>query len=91
MSKVLASQEAVQTVQDILRTLNQLQTTIQDLDSRGKTLSNPEVWDGAEARAFRGEWPGMASKLRELEDTLEQISREAQRTIDEIIRAGGGL
>ncbi|MDQ7030123.1 MAG: WXG100 family type VII secretion target [Ardenticatenia bacterium] len=90
MSKVLVTQEGEQVVQDILSTLRKLEQTIQDLDNRGKTLSNPDVWDGAGAREFRGQWPQMANTLRQLQDTLEQLSNSAKDIMAAIRAAGGG-
>jgi len=90
MPRVVVTQEGEQTIQEIISTLTRLEQTIQDLDNRGKMLSNPDVWDGAEARAFRGEWPKMANTLRQLEDTLHQVSNEAKRTMEAIRAAGGG-
>ena len=56
---------------------------INQLDTQGKTLSDPNVWDGPLAEKFRGStWPETEpaldkakQELEELRSQLHQISR----------------
>ena len=62
---------------------------ISALNSEGQTLSDPNVWDGALAQRFRGEWPQMNSSLQKAKEAVEQLRQQIQTINQNIMTAGG--
>lgn len=68
----------------------QLQPLIQNLNSHGQTLSDPNHWDGPLAQKFRGEvWPQAKSDLDKMKSSLEDLQRQVQKILTAISHAGG--
>jgi hypothetical protein len=64
--RVLSSEQAKSAIQQIQGIINGgLTDQIAQLDSQGKTLSDPNVWDGPLAEKFRNStWPETRSAWR---------------------------
>lgn len=64
---------------------------ITQLDSQGKTLSDPGIWDGPLAEKFRGStWPETRAALDKAKQELEQLRTQLQSISQNIFAAGGG-
>ncbi len=64
---------------------------ITKLDQQGRTLSDPEVWDGPLAQEFRDQtWPGVKSSLDKTQQELELLREQLQKITTNIMTAGGG-
>ena len=88
--RVLSSPEAKQSVTRMQTIINQgLLDQINLLDREGTTLSDPNVWDGALAARFRGEWPGTSSTLKRIQQDLEALRLRVQQINGDIMAAGG--
>jgi uncharacterized protein YukE len=60
------------------------------LDQQGRTLSNPEVWDGPLAQQFRDQtWPETKSALDRARLELDELRDQLQRISQNIMTAGG--
>ena len=70
MSRVLSTEQAKSAIQQMQAIINGGFTDqITQLDSQGRTLSDPNVWDGPLAEKFRGSsWPRM--RLPSSNDTV---------------------
>jgi hypothetical protein len=56
--RVLSTAEAKQAIQKLQQIINgPLVEQIRALDTQGRVLSDPNVWDGNLAQQFRSEWP----------------------------------
>ena len=64
--RVLATPEAVQAIQKMQQIIaGELTGQVRQLDTQGRTLSDPNVWDGPKANDFRSQlWPQVNSALR---------------------------
>lgn len=90
--RVLASQTAVQSVKRMQSIINgSLLDQIAALDAEGKTLSDPNVWDGNLAIQFRNEWPTIDATLRRTKDQLEELRGQMEQIVNNILLAGGNL
>ena len=68
-----------------------LTSQISKLDSQGKVLSNPDVWDGPLAQQFRDStWPETKSALDKAHTELDQLREQLQKIATNIMTAGGG-
>ncbi|QWC84614.1 pyrophosphorylase [Nocardioidaceae bacterium] len=92
MSRVLSTEQAKQAIQQMQSIINGGFTDqITQLDSQGRTLSDPNVWDGPLAERFRGStWPETKSALDKAKEELEQLRDQLQRISTDIFSAGGG-
>jgi hypothetical protein len=64
---------------------------ITQLDSQGRILSDPNVWDGPLAANFRGStWPETKSALDRAKQQLEELRNQLDRISQDIFTAGGG-
>ncbi len=60
------------------------------LDQQGRTLSNPEVWDGPLAQQFRDQtWPETKAALDRARVELDELRDQLQRISQNIMTAGG--
>ncbi|WP_375433075.1 pyrophosphorylase [uncultured Friedmanniella sp.] len=90
--RVLSSELAKTSIQQIQSIINGgLTDQISQLDSQGKTLSDPNVWDGPLAEKFRsGTWPETKSALDKALSELEELRGQLQQISTNIMSAGGG-
>jgi hypothetical protein len=91
MARVLATDQAQTAVNQIQSILSgDLEATISKLDAQGKTLSDPNVWDGPLATQFRNTvWPEVDKSLRSTKQQLEGL-RTRLDSIQRAIREAGG-
>jgi uncharacterized protein YukE len=90
--RVLSSEQAKSAIQQVQAIINGgLVEQISRLDSQGKILSNPDVWDGPLAQQFRDStWPETKSALDRAHQELDQLREQLQRIATNIMTAGGG-
>jgi uncharacterized protein YukE len=51
---------------------------INALNREAQTLSDPNVWDGRSATKFRSRWPEIHSKLKAMQEAVEELRRFAK-------------
>ena len=87
--RVLSSQSAKDSIQKIQAIINGgLTDQIQALDTEGKNLSEPNVWDGPLATTFRSDtWPNTHQSLQ---NTITELNNNLQQISNDIFQAGGG-
>jgi len=90
--RVLSSEQAKTAIQQMQAIINGgLTDQISQLDSQGKTLSDPNVWDGPLAEKFRsGTWPETKAALEKCRTELEELRGQLQQISTNIMTAGGG-
>ena len=89
-ARVLSTPEAVQAAQRLQAILSgSLTGDLRQLQQLGQTLSNPNDWDGPIASKFRGEWPNEEKALQQAITNLEQLQKQAQQILQNIMKAGG--
>ena len=91
MSRVLSTDQAKTAITQIPAIINGgLTEQISKLDTQGKILSDPNVWDGQLAQTFRGDtWPATKSALDKAKTELDQLRDQLQRIAQNIMQAGG--
>lgn len=90
--RVLATQTAVQSVKRMQSIINgPLLDQIAALDAEGRTLSDPNTWDGNLAIQFRNEWPTIDATLRRTKDQLDELRGQMEQIVKNILEAGGNL
>ncbi|HEX9888538.1 MAG TPA: hypothetical protein VGA69_03615 [Nitriliruptorales bacterium] len=91
MTRVLSTEQAKASIQQIQRTIaGPLLEQIRTLDAHGRTLSDPNVWDGVLASEFRGSvWPQTKAALDRLHSQLEELRARIEVINDNIMTAGG--
>ena len=91
-SRVLSSEQAKTAIQQMQSIINGGFTDqISQLDGQGKTLSDPNVWDGPLAEKFRGStWPETKAALDKAKAELEDLRRQLNEISQNIFSAGGG-
>ncbi len=62
---------------------------LNDLNTQGQQLIQPDVWDGARAVEFRGIWPDVYGKLRAAQTALEELRTRIEAINRDIMVAGG--
>lgn len=68
---------------------NQLPALIQQLNTHGQQLSDPNHWEGPLAQKFRGEvWPQAKVDLDKMRSSLEQLQVQVQKILTNITNAG---
>ena len=82
-----AAREAIQRMQQIIN--GPLVDQIRALDNQGRTLSDPNIWDGNLAQQFRSEWPNTHNALQKTQQALEELRRNVQTINQNIMTAGG--
>ena len=92
MSRVLSTEQAKQAIQTLQSIINGGFTDqISQLDAQGRTLSNPDVWDGPLAQKFRSDtWPQTKTALDKAKSELEQLRTQLNSISTNIFTAGGG-
>jgi uncharacterized protein YukE len=91
-TRVLSTEQAKTSIKKIQSIVNGgLADEIQKLDSEGKTLSQPDVWDGPLASQFRDQiWPETKAALDKAKQELDELRDQLDRISADIMRAGGG-
>jgi uncharacterized protein YukE len=91
-ARVLSTEQAKTEIQQVQAIINGgLNEQIAKLDSQGKTLSNPDVWDGPLAQQFRDQtWPETKSALDRAHRELDELRNQLQKIAQNIMSAGGG-
>jgi uncharacterized protein YukE len=82
-----AARDAVRRMQAIIN--SGLVQQINELNTQGRMLSEPNVWDGNLAREFRANWPETHRKLNTMKESLEDLRRQVERINQNIMQAGG--
>lgn len=92
VARVLSTDQAKTAIQQMQSIINGgLTEQITQLDAQGKTLSNPDIWDGPLAQQFRDQtWPETKSALDRAKQELEELRDQLQRIAQNIMTAGGG-
>ncbi len=91
MSRVLSTDEAKSSIQRVQQLVSgPLSDQIRQLDGEGRTLSDPNVWDGNLANEFRGSiWPQTKSALDKMTIALEELRARIEVINQNIMTAGG--
>ncbi len=91
MSRVLSTEQAKSAIQSIQSIVNGGFTDqISQLDSQGRVLSDPNVWDGPLAATFRGStWPETKAALDKAKQELEELRTQLDKISRDIFSAGG--
>jgi len=91
-TRVLSTDQAKTSIRKIQSIINGgLADEIQKLDTEGKTLSQPDVWDGPLASQFRDQiWPETKTALEKAKTELDELRDQLDRISQDIFRAGGG-
>jgi uncharacterized protein YukE len=89
--RVLSTDSAKQSITRMQQIIsNGLAEQIKALDSEGKNLSEPEIWDGTLAGQFRGEvWPSTHKALLDAQSALEELRNKIGMINTNIMTAGG--
>ena len=90
--RVLSTEQAKTAIQQVQSIINGgLTDQIAQLDAQGRTLSNPDVWDGPLAQQFRDQtWPETKAALDRARQELDELRDQLQRISQNIMTAGGG-
>lgn len=91
-TRVLSTERAKAAIQQVQAIVNGgLSEQIAKLDAQGRTLSDPDVWDGPLAQQFRDQiWPETKSALDKATQELEDLRQQLQKIAQNIMSAGGG-
>ncbi len=89
--RVLSTEQAKAAIRQVQTIINGgLADEIGKLDAQGRTLSDPNVWDGPLARQFRDQtWPETRAALQRARQELEELRASLQKISDNIMRSGG--
>jgi len=92
MARVLSTEEAKTAIRQMQSIINGgFEDQITNLDSQGKTLSDPNVWDGPLAEKFRSStWPQTKSALDKAKQQLDDLRQQLNQIATNIFTAGGG-
>lgn len=92
MSRVLSTEQAKTAIRQIQSLISGGFTDqITSLDSQGKVLSDPNVWDGPLAETFRNNtWPQTKAALDKAKQELEELRGQLDKISQNIFSAGGG-
>lgn len=90
--RVLATEQAKTSIQQVQAIINGgLADEIAKLDQQGRTLSDPDVWDGPLAQQFRDQiWPETKAALDKAKQELDELRDQLDRISTNIMQAGGG-
>ena len=90
--RVLSSGTAKTAIQQMSSIINGgLTDQINQLDTKGQQLSDPNNWDGPLAEKFRSStWPETKSALDKAKTELEELRVQLDQISQNIMTAGGG-
>ena len=91
-ARVLTTEQAKTSIQQVQAIINGgLADEIAKLDQQGRTLSDPDVWDGPLAQQFRDQiWPETKAALDKAKQELDELRDQLDRISTNIMQAGGG-
>ena len=87
--RVLATQAAEQAANQLVPAIQQLRADIAKIQNLGRTLTNPNEWDGPDAVKFRTSWDPDVQRLQQTDDQMAQLEQRAKAQIIAIRQAGG--
>ena len=87
--RVLATQAAEQAANQLVPAIQQLRAEIAKIQNLGRTLTNPNEWDGPDAVKFRTSWDPDVTRLQQTDDQMAQLEQRAKAQIIAIRQAGG--
>ena len=92
MSRVLSTEQAKTAIKQLQSIINGgFAEQLSQLDAQGRTLSDPNVWDGPLAERFRtSTWPETKSALEKAKRELDELRGELDKISANIFSAGGG-
>ena len=92
MSRVLSTEQAKAAIRGLISTINGgFSEQITQLDNHGRTLSDPNNWDGPLAQQFRtSPWPETKAALDKAKTELEELQMQLDKISQNIFSAGGG-
>ncbi|MBB1495044.1 pyrophosphorylase [Propioniciclava sp. MC1595] len=92
MSRVLSTEQAKAAIRGLISTINGgFSEQITQLDNHGRTLSDPNNWDGPLAQQFRtSTWPETKAALDKAKTELEELQMQLDKISQNIFSAGGG-
>jgi uncharacterized protein YukE len=90
--RVLSSEQAKSAITQMQSIINGgLTNEINNLNTQGQALSDPNNWDGPLAERFRGStWPETKAALDRAKVELEELRGQLQQISTNIMTAGGG-
>lgn len=90
MTRVLSTDAAKAAVSTMASIINGgLAEQIGHLDRQGRQLSQPDVWDGSLAIAFRNSWPQTSKTLQHVRTELDELRAKIEAINTNIMAAGG--
>ena len=91
MSRVLSTEQAKAAIRGLISTINGgFSEQITQLDNHGRTLSDPNNWDGPLAQQFRtSTWPETKAALDKAKTELEELQMQLDKISQNIMSAGG--
>jgi len=92
MSRVLSTEQAKTAIRQLQSIITGGFTDqISSMDAQGKTLSDPNVWDGPLAENFRNDvWPQTKTALDKAKQELDDLRSQLDKIAQNIFTAGGG-
>ena len=89
--RVLSTETARSAIVQLQRIIGDggLGAQLNELNTQGQLLSQPDVWDGARAAEFRSVWPDVYGKLRSAQSALEELRVRVDAINRDIMAAGG--
>lgn len=88
--RVLSTAQAREAIQKLQQIINgPLIEQIRALDTQGRILSDPSVWDGNLAQQFRETWQTTHNNLQKTQADLEKLRADVQKINQNIMTAGG--
>jgi guanyl-specific ribonuclease Sa len=87
-ARVLATQHAKDSAQQLMSTAGQLREQIQRIVQQGKVLTNPNEWDGTKAQQWRQEWEADEKQLQQAAQKMDELEKKAQQVVQAIMQAG---
>lgn len=89
--RVLSTPEAKAAITQIQSILNgNFLSSINQLETQGQQLSEPNVWDGNLAQQFRTDtWPQTSASLKNAHTQLVQLQQDLSKIAQNIMTAGG--
>lgn len=90
MPRVLSTDAAKSAIATMSTIINGgLTDQINQLDKQGRSLSQPDVWDGSLAVQFRSAWPQTSKSLQTVRTELEELRVKIEQINANIMTAGG--
>ena len=90
MPRVLSTDAAKSAISSMSSIINGgLTDQINQLDQQGRTLSQPDVWDGSLAVQFRSAWPQTSKSLQTVRAELDELRLKVEQINTNIMAAGG--